>query len=107
MLHWPAMDLLAVALRVLRADAPAQITGVPQAWPRWAALLPHVLAAAGRADNTSSQPSSAVMADAAWLLDRAGAYLRVQAQLTDAQAVQERALAIEEAMRSARSPADQ
>ena len=30
-----AMDLLAVALRLLRADAPAQIMGAPQDWPRW------------------------------------------------------------------------
>ena len=31
------------------------------------------------------------MADAAWLLNRAGTYLQVQAQLTDAKALQERA----------------
>ena len=49
----PAMDLLAVALRVLRADAPAQIMGAPQAWPRWAVLLPHVLAATGHADHAA------------------------------------------------------
>ena len=42
-----AVDPLAVALRLLSADAPAQITGAPQAWPRWAVLLPHVLAATG------------------------------------------------------------
>ncbi len=82
----PAMDSLAVALRLLRADAPAQIMGAPQAWPRWAVLLPHVLAATGHADHASRQPGPAVMADAAWLLDRAGTYLQVQAQLTDAKA---------------------
>ena len=92
-----AEDSLAVALRVLRADAPAQIQGAPQDWPRWAVLLPHVLAATGHADHGSGQPGPAVMADAAWLLDRAGTYLHVQAQLTDAKELQERALAIDEA----------
>jgi tetratricopeptide (TPR) repeat protein len=92
----PAADSLAVALRLLRADAPAQITGAPQVWPRWAVLLPHVLAATGHADH-AMQPGPAVMADAARLLDRAGTYLRVQAQLTDARTLQERALAIDEA----------
>ncbi|MGD0607037.1 MAG: hypothetical protein ABSA53_26055 [Streptosporangiaceae bacterium] len=29
-------------LSLLHADAPRQIMGVPQDWPRWAALLPHV-----------------------------------------------------------------
>ena len=93
----PAMDPLAVALRLLRADAPAEIMGAPQAWPRWAVLLPHVLAATGHADHASRQPGPAVMEDAAWLLDRAGTYLQVQAQLTDAKALLERALAIDEA----------
>src|SRR5580700_8416 len=88
---------LAVALRLLRADAPAQIMGAPQAWPRWAVLLPHVLAATGHADHARSQPGPAVMADAAWLLDRAGTYLQVQAQLTDARTLLQRALAIDEA----------
>jgi hypothetical protein len=94
---------LAVALRVLRADAPGQITGAPQDWPRWAVLLPHVLAATGHADHASRQLGPAAMADASWLLDRAGTYLQVQAQFTGARALLERALAITEA----RSQADQ
>ncbi len=93
----PVMDLLAVALRLLRADAPSPIMGAPQAWPRWAVLLPHVLAATGHTDRASRQPGLAVMTDAAWLLDRAGTYLQVQAQLTDAKALLERALAMTEA----------
>jgi tetratricopeptide (TPR) repeat protein len=88
---------LAVALRLLSADAPAQITGAPQDWPRWAVLLPHVLAATSHADHVGRGPGPAAMEDAAWLLDRAGAYLQVQAQLTDARALLERALAISEA----------
>ena len=93
----PAVDVLAVALRVLRADAPGQIQGAPQDWPRWAVLLPHVLAATGHADRASGQPGPAVMEDLAWLLNRAATYLRVQAQFTDAKALLERALAIDEA----------
>jgi hypothetical protein len=88
----PVLDLLAVALRLLRADAPAQISGAPRDWPRWVVLLPHVLSATGHADHASRQPGPAVLADAAWLLDRAGTYLQVRAQLTDAKALQERAL---------------
>ena len=38
---------LGVVLGLLRADAPGAIMGAPQDWPRWAVLLPHVLAAAG------------------------------------------------------------
>ena len=49
---------------VLRADAPAQITGAPQDWPRWAVLLPHVLAATGHAGHAGRQPGPAVMTDA-------------------------------------------
>ncbi len=97
-----AVDLLAVALRVLRADAPAQIQSAPQGWPRWAVLLQHVLAATGHA---SGQPGPAVMTDAAWLLDRAGTYLQVQARLTDAKTLLEGALAIDEAARGPDHPA--
>jgi len=92
-----AVDPLAVALRLLRADAPAEIMGAPKDWPQWAVLLPHVLAAAGHAGHPGRQPGPAVMNDASWLLDRAGTYLQVQAQLTDAKTLLERALAIEEA----------
>jgi tetratricopeptide (TPR) repeat protein len=97
--NWPGQmaDPLAVALRLLRADAPVQIMGAPQDWPQWAVLLPHVLAAAGHAGHPGRQPGPAVMNDASWLLDRAGTYLQVQAQLTDAKTLLERALAIDEA----------
>jgi tetratricopeptide (TPR) repeat protein len=83
----------AVALGLLRADAPEKIVGVPQDWPRWAVLLPHVLAA-------TSLPSPAghdVAADTAWLLDRAAAYLQVHGRPADARPLAERALAITEA----------
>jgi tetratricopeptide (TPR) repeat protein len=92
----PAMDSLAVALRLLSADVPAEVQVTLQAWPRWAVLLPHVLAATGHADHASSQPSPAVMTDVSRLLERAGTYLRMHVRLTDAKALQERALAIDE-----------
>jgi tetratricopeptide (TPR) repeat protein len=92
-----ARQPLAVALALLRADAPGKVTGAPEHWPRWAVLLPHVLAAAGHLDDAGEQPGPAAMADASWLLDRAGAYLRVHARLADAKPLAERALAIDEA----------
>jgi tetratricopeptide (TPR) repeat protein len=88
---------LGVALGLLRADLPGQVMGAPQNWPRWAVLLPHVLAATGYLDSAAGQPGPAMMADGSWLLDRAGTYLQVHARLTDAKALLERALAIDEA----------
>src|ERR1039457_4145485 len=89
---------LAVVLGLLAADAPERVRGAPQDWPRWAVLLPHVLAAAGDLDSTAAgRHGPDAMADASWLLDRAGTYLQVHARLTDAQALLERALAITEA----------
>src|SRR6266536_2354778 len=87
---------LAVVLGLLRADAPGQVMGAPQGWPRWAVLLPHVLAATGHL-GTIPAPEAATGPDAAWLLDRAAAYLRVHARLADARPLAERALAIGEA----------
>ena len=92
----PAGGPLAVALGLLRADAPGQIMGAPQDWPRWAVLLPHVLAAAGLAQHAGPGGQD-VMADAAWLLDRAGTYLQVRARPADARELLEQALAITEA----------
>jgi tetratricopeptide (TPR) repeat protein len=88
---------LAVALRLLRADAPVQIIGAPENWPRWSVLLPHVLAATRYSGPAGEQPGPDVMDDVSWLLDRAGGYLQVQARFTDARAARERALAIDEA----------
>jgi tetratricopeptide (TPR) repeat protein len=85
------------ALGLLRADAPERIRGVPESWPRRAVLLPHVLAAVGHLNRVNVQPGPAAMADASWLLDRAGTYLRVHARLTEARPLLERALAIDEA----------
>lgn len=89
---------LEVALGLLRADAPEQITHAPEAWPRWVVLLPHVLAVTNRLDCPNWQPGPAMMTDASWLLDRAGTHLQVHAQLPDARPLLERALAITEAV---------
>ena len=89
--------MLGVVLGLLRADAPGQITGAPQDWPRWAVLLPHVLAAASHFDDLPGPAREAAGADASWLLDRAATYLQVHARLAEARPLAERALAIGEA----------
>ena len=89
---------LAVALGLLRADAPGRIMGAPQDWPRWAVLLPHVLAATGhRRAVARGQQARPAGQTPSWLLDRAATYLQVHARLAEARPLAERALAIAEA----------
>jgi tetratricopeptide (TPR) repeat protein len=90
-------SVLGAVLKLLRADVPGTITGAPQAWPRWAALLPHVLAAANSFDSLPRPAQDAAGADVSWLLDRAAAYLRVHARLAETRPLAERALTITEA----------
>src|SRR5262249_1891708 len=71
--------------------------GAPQDWPRWAVLLPHVLAATSLADQPASPAGTDVAEDTAWLLDRAATYRQVHARLADARRLAEQALAITEA----------
>ena len=71
--------------------------GAPADWPRWALLLPHVLAAAGHLGSAGEQPGPQMLDDGSWLLDRAGTFLQVHARLADARPLLERALAIDEA----------
>jgi tetratricopeptide (TPR) repeat protein len=85
---------LAIVLTLLRAELPNDIISAPDNWPRWRQLLPHVLAATSRHDDTT--PIAA--ADTAWLVDRAGAYLQSQRQPTAARPLHERALRIQEAL---------
>ncbi|MEJ2856521.1 MULTISPECIES: FxSxx-COOH system tetratricopeptide repeat protein [unclassified Saccharothrix] len=82
----------AVAQRLLRTHLPGQIMTVPENWPRWQALLPHVLALHDDLghDRTTTQ-------DTAWLLDRAATYLRTHGRPDQARPLSERALAITEA----------
>jgi hypothetical protein len=89
---------LAAVLGLLRADAPATIRGAPQGWPRWAVLLPHVLAATSHFGSLPPQGQGPAGADASWLLGRAATYLQVHARLSEARPLAERALAIAEAV---------
>jgi hypothetical protein len=102
-------DPLALALWLLRLDAPAGIHGSPRSWPRWAALVPHVLAATGHADRAAGQAGGPLaptaLEDTAWLLDRAAAYLHVQGRLAEAKALHERALILDEAIYGPDHPA--
>lgn len=88
---------LGVVLGLLRADAPEQITRTPEAWPRRAVLLPHVLAAVSHFDDLSRPGRGAAEADASWLLDRAAMYLHAHVRLSEARPLAERSLAISEA----------
>jgi hypothetical protein len=99
--RWPS-DSLALALWLLRIDAPAGIHGSPRSWPRWAALVPHVLAAVG---HVRPPLAPAALEDTAWLLDRAAAYLHVQGRLAEAKALHERALILDEALYGPDHPA--
>jgi TIR domain/NB-ARC domain len=87
----PAMDSLAAAVRLLRADAPGQTIGVPQAWPRWAVLLPHGRHQARRPRQQAAGPGG----DGGL------------GQPEQARPPQERALAITEAQRPGMSRMDQ
>jgi hypothetical protein len=95
-------ESLALALWLLRIDAPPGIHGSPRSWPRWAALVPHVLAAT---DHARPPLTPAALEDTAWLLDRAAAYLHVQGRLAGAKALHERALILDEALYGPDHPA--
>jgi tetratricopeptide (TPR) repeat protein len=71
--------------------------GAPEDWPRWAVLLPHVLAATGHFDPLPGPQEQPGRQEASWLLDRAATYLQVQARLAEARPLAERAVAITEA----------
>jgi tetratricopeptide (TPR) repeat protein len=88
---------LAVVVGLLRADAPGTVMGAPQDWPRWAVLLPHVLAATGHFEHLPGLQGQPGRPEVSWLLDRAATYLQVHARLGEALPLAERALAIDEA----------
>jgi tetratricopeptide (TPR) repeat protein len=90
-------------LGLLRADAPGDITRAPQDWPRWAVLLPHVLAATSHLPMVPGRGTPGGD-DASWLLDGAATYLQVHARLTEARPLFERALAIDEATHGSDHP---
>jgi hypothetical protein len=79
------------ALHLLRAAFPDRHAD-PDAWPGYAQLLPHVLAAT---DHVSAGDTDVDETD--WLLTEAGLYLRQRAEHQEAQTLFERVLAIREA----------
>jgi tetratricopeptide (TPR) repeat protein len=90
----------AAAVGLLRVSFPEQ-SGDVRTWPDCQRLLPHVLAAASHIERLGVQ---AALEPASWLLDRAAAYLRGRAQLTQAKDLFERALAIDEAIHEPDDP---
>jgi hypothetical protein len=84
-------QLVAVALRLLQAAFPNAHTD-PNAWPAYAQLLPHGLAAISHA-----QALELDLERVAWLLTDAGEYLWQRADHPQARTLYERALAIREA----------
>jgi tetratricopeptide (TPR) repeat protein len=93
----PAAGSVGIVVRLLQADVPAEVMGAPQGWPRWAVLLPHVLAATGHADSALAALDDDTGQTVSWLLDRPATYLQVRARLAEARPLAERALAIDEA----------
>ena len=89
---------LAVAMRLLKADAPWRIEDAPENWPRWAVLLPHVLTATGFLGDSRKHVDATVWAAGSWLLGLAGIYLRTHARFAHAGAVIGLSLAITEAI---------
>jgi cellulose biosynthesis protein BcsQ len=87
---WPPLGLLT-------ADSPDMIKGAPHNWPRWALLLPHVLAVTGYVETVALPSSGQAAEDTSRLLDGAATYLQVRARLHEAKPLMERALRIAEA----------
>jgi tetratricopeptide (TPR) repeat protein len=83
----------AAAVDLLQASFPED-SGDVRTWPECQRLLPHVLDAAGHAEQLDMP---AARETTSWLLDRAATYLRGRAQFTQAKDLLERALAIAEA----------
>ena len=83
-----------MALGLLAADAPAEVYGVPQNWPRWAVSLPHVLAATRTVRDDPDELGEAAVLDCVELLHRAGTYLLVHGRACQAGPLAERALTL-------------
>jgi tetratricopeptide (TPR) repeat protein len=89
--HDQAQEWAAAALRLVRAALPSDHTD-RKAWPRYARLLPHVLAVTQQAQVLGIEPELA-----ASLLNQAAVYLRARAVYQQARGLNERALALREA----------
>ncbi|MFS8096413.1 tetratricopeptide repeat protein [Lentzea alba] len=79
----------AAVQNLLAVDLPDPTKNAPRAWPRWRALLPHVLTCI---DDAEDQPTSLNL----WLLEHAMMYLIATHRLHDARRLAERTLAIHE-----------
>ncbi|MGW4292038.1 FxSxx-COOH system tetratricopeptide repeat protein [Micromonospora chersina] len=82
-----------VVLGLLYEDLPGDIRDRPEHWPRWAQLLPHVLAAT---EHQTGAPATARL-QTSWLLDCAANYLQTHGQPASALPLLQHALAIDEA----------
>jgi tetratricopeptide (TPR) repeat protein len=98
--------VLATTLGLLVDDAPNEVWGAPADWPRWAVLLPHVVAATAHFSGSavgidghevSPVDESAAWRLCAWLLDHAGAYMHTQGRYGDAVDHLRRAVSLTEA----------
>ncbi|MET9631737.1 FxSxx-COOH system tetratricopeptide repeat protein [Lentzea sp. NPDC006480] len=78
-----------LAQQLLLSDLPMDVQNAPDNWPRWRALLPHVLFATAEADTAATEHSSI-------LLDRAAIFLQTTGRTADARPLLERALTIDE-----------
>jgi hypothetical protein len=65
----------AAVLRLLRAALPEDAWESPTTWPRWQALLPHVLAA-----SDPRRPLDDMAGTVSWLLDRAATYRQTRGE---------------------------
>ncbi|MEA2429504.1 MAG: hypothetical protein QOF37_3132, partial [Thermoleophilaceae bacterium] len=101
----PDAKPLAIVLRLLRADAPGQVVGTPQNWPRWAVLLPHVLAATEHylAAN-DREPSRGSWEPAWWLLDRAGTYIQAHGRTPEGHPLSGRDVALTDTSKGSNHP---
>jgi len=84
-------DRLQFVLELLRLDGPEQVHGHPENWPRWAELLPHVIAATDLyADSHHFDLDTIVTCS--HLLDKVGSYLQEQGRWEAARVIFRRAL---------------
>jgi tetratricopeptide (TPR) repeat protein len=97
-------ELLEFTLEMLRADGPRVVFGHPEAWARWAALLPHVLVATSLYDERPLRDLETVRT-CSYLLDREAALLQEQGRYLDAESLFRRALSLVERNLDSQHPA--
>ncbi|WP_054564444.1 FxSxx-COOH system tetratricopeptide repeat protein [Frankia sp. R43] len=83
-----AADTVALVAGLLVEELPGDVWGDPASWPRWEALLAHVLTVTDRGRHRSA----AAFGDLCWLADRAATYLEGRGHLPTAVDLFERVL---------------